>query len=245
MQELPETMRPNPIGYPKPNNICSWDDLIAFLSNDIAWTSPQRMKTEIEAAAEALRLLARFPDEIRRRMTEIAEDADTLRRYSPEVRMHRVFFDKLLLYVDPERRFVVRFHRFRPTLLSDAGDPIHAHEWPLATVILRGAYDEHLYDIEDLKIAPGAVEGTGRAVPRGVRRILQGQSNTLPPELAHAVVNQDARSVFTLMVRGKSEERGHLNFEPDTGLVYRTSRDPLFNLRRTLLSMRAFEDYPY
>src|SRR6185503_3559126 len=113
--------------------INTWNDLISFLTHDVSWTDPERMRSELERVAAAMIQLSKFPDEIRKQMTHVAESPKLLRQYAPEMRLHRVFFDKLVLYAHPQRHFVVRVHRFRPTAWADAGDPIHAHEWPMAT----------------------------------------------------------------------------------------------------------------
>jgi hypothetical protein len=127
----------------------------------------------------------------------------------------RQIMDKLILYMDSSDRFRVRLHRFKSRIQNGGLKPtVHTHRWWYSTIVLRGSYKEHLYNVED----ENPELGKAKISIANTRELKREQTASLLPNLPHQTVNDsDEEPCITLFVRGKSFYRTSRVYDLETG----------------------------
>src|SRR5262245_44910701 len=110
----------------------------------------------------------------------------------------RPFMDKFVLHIDERDRFRIRVHRFRagsPRGLRSDAPTIHDHRWNFSTFVLRGGYNETIFDA-------GA---DGPPTPHHTHALVEGSVNSVRSGVLHATVNDHkSHPCITLFVRGRA-----------------------------------------
>jgi predicted metal-dependent enzyme (double-stranded beta helix superfamily) len=191
----------------------SWEELIEYLSRDIDWHDPSA--GQFQLLETALCEIARSPQEIVKRVNAIIVDDTLFRSYQPHMECPRQFMDKFILYMDSSDRFRVRLHRFKSRLQNRGLKPtVHTHRWWYSTIVLRGSYTEHLYNVE----GENPELGKAKISIANTRELKRGQTASLLPNIPHQTVNDSVEEpCITLFVRGKSFYPASKVYDPETG----------------------------
>ncbi len=206
-----------------------WDSLIRGLQG-IDWHHPSD-----EMLAEVGRLLKRTDDEaVLARFRNVISDNLLFDQYSPHTEYPRPLMDKFVLHMDPDDRFRVRLHKFKPEFENRGALPwIHDHRWHFVSLVLSGAYTESLYDILESDENEYAKLRLSRTVMHH-----HGSVNTGIPRVPHLTTNAFQEvPCYTLFVRGPSHFEYSRIFNPDSD-----SYKPSWGLRKELLKQCALSE---
>lgn len=190
----------------------TWEELVEYLNDEINWDEPNAQ--EFQKVERALSELARTPDQVAERVYGITHDRKLFREYMPHMECPRPCMDKFILHMDPDDRFRIRLHRFKPQIQNRGAQPtIHSHRWAYSTVVLNGGYTEYLYNVE----AEDMNTMTAKLVVTEKHDLRKGDTNSLMPQLPHRTVNEsDSETCATLFVRGKSLYKTNTVYDPET-----------------------------
>lgn len=109
---------------------------------------------------------------------------------------HYDFFDKLVLYKDPQDRFRIRLHIFSGEKHNNRP---HNHRWNYSTILLNGYYKQYIYGTEDtinLKTDPNEL------YPILSHDVSLGSCYTLAHNVFHSVDVEP--ETISLMIRSNS-----------------------------------------
>lgn len=225
----------------RPNEmIKSWADFIRYLETEIDWYNPSACEQNFRQVEMALKSIAAFPGEIKQRCADIADTPDLFNAYAKHMNYPRILMDKFMLHMDDDDRFRVRIHRFKSKAQNGiAVEKVHSHKWVMSTIILRGSYEEKVFDIHALD----EQAGTADLSLKSARRLAPGDTNSLPALVPHQVINHsDNEPAITLFVRGPSINEAARIFDVEAGKFYRTY-SPDRQLKEGLLAIGNLDPY--
>src|ERR1700722_898257 len=192
----------------------AWDELVDGLSR-VEWHEPG---TADQARVRGLldRVYA-DPAVITRRTQEILASDKLLEELRSFHSYPRILMEKLVLYVSPEDNFRIRLHRFNSRKnTGGAKEKGHSHKWPSYSLILKGAYKEERFTIDELDVE------SGRAVLSAKDVVMRrpGDIDFKPVRQPHRVsVDSEREPCFTLFIRGGSVEPHGMMFDLDENRI--------------------------
>lgn len=212
--------------------IIDWESFIDFLDKEVDWEDPSM--APYRAVEQALLAIAAHPEALENRTRQIVEDKTLFDAYAPHMNYPRILMDKFMLYMDPADRFRVRLHRFKTKRQNGtAVEKVHSHKWPMSTIILRGTYEERVFNVD----AIDEEAKTAKLTMTMSHTLSTGAVNSLPAYVPHQVFNHsDDEPVFTLFVRGPSLGPAASIFDVEKGTYYQTF-DPNQQLKEGLLAI--------
>ncbi|MFB8086912.1 hypothetical protein [Streptomyces sp. NPDC055992] len=164
-----------------------WDDLSAVAA--AAERSFQQLTAERWSSLAAL--LQALPTDAA--LVEMCESYD--------------FLDKLVLHDDPEQRYRIRLHRFRPGYF----DRPHNHRWSFASAILTGSYVHTQYG-SDAEFDTATAD---RLRPLQIRTERAGDWYVLHHTAVHSVTAE--AGTISLVLRGPAAKRSFRIIDAPTG----------------------------
>jgi hypothetical protein len=177
-------------------------------------------RSTVDDLRRAVRFLADRPAKVVSWLTELGENADTVRQLAGRSYWHPNGFAKLVLHVNRSPEFRIRLHVW-PVVggsspLSESNP--HSHRWDFASTVLVGGglhvveYVEteyvgkqfDRYRFGAVKVDPAALlgDGTGRLKRIATLHVYNGQTYECDSHIIHTVAPIKAGVMATLVVQG-------------------------------------------